>query len=137
MSPAHKSWLVLLVLITAALVGVQWSWAGDTPLPVAGEEFAALIECDPGRGVAAVVGDVAGGLVGDEVDGDVLGVEILEEIDDVAVVGHRERLAGGGRVEPSEDGGAVRAAPRQCGAEAALGASDLQSGLPQDRLSGR
>ncbi|MHC4938000.1 MAG: lysostaphin resistance A-like protein [Planctomycetota bacterium] len=29
MSPTHKAWIVLLVLITAVLVAVQWSWSAE------------------------------------------------------------------------------------------------------------
>ena len=66
------------------------------------------VEADPGRAVTAVVGDVARGLIGDEIDGDVVGVEVLEQIDDVAVVGDRQGLAGCGGIEhPPDRGGEV------------------------------
>ncbi|MHC4450724.1 MAG: lysostaphin resistance A-like protein [Planctomycetota bacterium] len=41
MSLAHRNWLVLLALITALLVAVQWSWTSDTPVP-GGEEDSPL-----------------------------------------------------------------------------------------------
>ena len=56
------------------------------------EHMGALLEGDAHRAVAAVIGVVAGGLVGKQVDVDVLCQAVLQQIYDVAVVGDGDRL---------------------------------------------
>ncbi len=67
-------------------------------LAVGSQQLATLLEGHARRCVAAVIRHVARGLVGVKVDRDVIGVEILEEIDDIALVGNGQSLAFLGRL---------------------------------------
>ncbi len=58
------------------------------------QHLGALLKGQSLRAVAAVVRDVAGGLVGEQVDVDVFLDQVLQQVDDVAVVSDRARLAG-------------------------------------------
>ena len=57
------------------------------------QHLGALGEGEALRAVSAVVGDVAGGLVAHEVNVNVVLIEVLEQIDDVAAVGNGAGLA--------------------------------------------
>ena len=57
------------------------------------QHLGALGEGEALRAVAAVVGNVAGGLVAHEVNVNVVLIEVLEQIDDVAAVGNGAGLA--------------------------------------------
>ena len=59
--------------------------------PVLGEHLRALLEGQPLRAVAAVIGCMAGGLVTQEVDVDIVFHDILQQVDDVAVIGDGNR----------------------------------------------
>ncbi len=61
--------------------------------PVAGQQFAHLLEGDSSRTVSTVVGHVAGGLIRDQIHRNVVLVEVFEQIDDIALVGNRQRFA--------------------------------------------
>ena len=58
------------------------------------QHFGPLSEGQALGAVTAVVGDVAGGLVGHQIHVDVVGVEVLQQIHDIAVVSHSTSLAG-------------------------------------------
>ena len=61
-------------------------------LPILLEHFGTLVEVKCYRAVATDIDCVAAGLVGEEVDVDILHYRILQQIDDVAVVGDRSGL---------------------------------------------
>ena len=75
-----------LILMAQALIDQR-----DELLAILGEHLRALLERQPLRAVAALVGCMAGGLVAHEVDVDVVLDDVFEEIDDVAVIGDRRR----------------------------------------------
>ena len=90
------------------------------------EHLGALLEGQALRAVAAVVRNVAGGLVAHQVDMDVVVVQVLEQVDNVAAVGDSAGLAGLLVVESDlgglfEGGGAV--------ADPALGVTGLDTGI--------
>ena len=68
-------------------------------LAIVRDEIAAFVEADASGNIATVVGHMAGGLVGDQVDLDPLLVDVLEEVDHVATVGDRERFHAIGRLQ--------------------------------------
>lgn len=57
------------------------------------EHFGALLEREALRAVAAVIRHVAGGLVAHQVDMDVVVVQVLEQVDNVAAIGDSAGLA--------------------------------------------
>ena len=67
--------------------------AAGVLVTVTGQQLGALLEGQALRAVAAVIGGMAGGLVGQQRDVDVVVNGVLQQIDDVAVVGDRDRGA--------------------------------------------
>ena len=60
---------------------------------ILGKQSGALRKADPDGAVAALVDRVAGGLIAQKIDVDVVVDEVVQKIDDVAVIRDRERLS--------------------------------------------
>ena len=92
--------------------------------PVRAQQLTTLFEGHPGGGVAAVVGHVAGGLVRQQLNRHLVLVEVLEQVDHVAVVGDGQRRArGSGPQHPADGLSEVRGHP----ADPPLGVAGLDA----------
>jgi hypothetical protein len=60
------------------------------PLTILGQHPGAFLETDPLGAITAVIDHVAGSLVGKQIHGDLMVNQVLQEVDDVAMVGDRQ-----------------------------------------------